>query len=208
MDGIIRDQSGLIDWGVAARALPGEARCGDAHVVEPFDGGVLVAVVDGLGHGDEAADAAEAAIKILTVNAGEPPVSLVNLCHGGLWGTRGAALSVASFDGRVHTISWLGVGNVEASLMRVGFGPHPARESLILRGGVVGYRLPPLRASRFPVGRGDMLFLATDGIKSHLLDTRPVAGPPERIAQDVLASFARETDDALALVARYHGDGS
>ena len=49
----------MIEWGVASRALPGETRSGDLHVVESFAGGALVAAVDGLGHGEEAADAAD-----------------------------------------------------------------------------------------------------------------------------------------------------
>ena len=45
----------LIEWGVATLALPGEAQSGDRHLVKPVGSTVLVAVVDGLGHGAEAA---------------------------------------------------------------------------------------------------------------------------------------------------------
>jgi len=207
MDADIIGQSELIDWGVAARALPGQARSGDSHVVQPFDQGVLVAVVDGLGHGDEASDAAQAAIDILTRYPHESPVSLVRRCHEGLWGGRGAAMSVASFDRRAHTMSWLGVGNVDASLIRAGIGGRQVRESLILRGGVVGYRLPTLHASGVQVQRGDVLVMATDGIENPSLDGQWLRGQPGRIADDLLARFARETDDALVLVARYRGEG-
>jgi phosphoserine phosphatase RsbX len=207
MDAVIISQSELIEWGVAARAFPGQARSGDSHVVEPFDQGVLVAVVDGLGHGDEAADAAQAAIDILTRYPHESPVSLVRRCHEGLWGTRGVAMSVASFDRRTHTMSWLGVGNVEASLIRDAPGGRHVRESLILRGGVVGYRLPTLRASGVQVQPGDVLVLATDGIENYSLDGQGVRGLPARIADDLFARFARDTDDALVLVARYQGEG-
>jgi hypothetical protein len=206
MDAAAISQSALIEWGVAARPLPGETRSGDAHVIEPFPGGVLVAAVDGLGHGSEAAQAAEAATDILIRNAHEPPVDLVRRCHEGLWGTRGVAMSLASFVGSNRTMSWLGVGNVDASLIRSGPGPRIVRESLILRGGVVGYRLPMLRPSVILVGRGDTLVLATDGIESYSLDEQRMTGPPRRVAEDILAGFAKQTDDALVLVARYRGD--
>jgi phosphoserine phosphatase RsbX len=205
MDSAAISQGELIEWGVAARPLPGETRSGDAHVIEPFPGGVLVAAVDGLGHGSEAADAAEAATEILIRNAHEPPIDLIRRCHEGLWGSRGAAMSLASFTESTRTMSWLGVGNVDATLIRSGSGSRMVRESLILRGGVVGYRLPNLRPSVISVARGDMLVLATDGIEGYSLDEHRTIGPPLRVAEHILTSFARETDDALVLVARYRG---
>jgi negative regulator of sigma-B (phosphoserine phosphatase) len=208
MDAVTISQGELIDWGVAARALPGEARSGDCHVVEPFSDGVLVAAVDGLGHGDEAADAAEAATDILTRHAQESPVSLIRRCHESLSGTRGVAMSVAVFARSSHTMSWLGVGNVEGSLFRDCPGSRPERDSLILRGGVVGYRLPPLQPSVVTVGEGDLLVLATDGIAAYSLDGLRMTELPKRIASDILGRFARDTDDALVLVVRCRGEAS
>ena len=50
-----------LERGEAGAPLAGETRSGDLAVFAPFDGGALVAVIDGLGHGPAAADAAEAA---------------------------------------------------------------------------------------------------------------------------------------------------
>jgi len=208
MDTVAIGQGELIDWAVAARALPGEERSGDLHLVEPFPEGVLVAAVDGLGHGEEAAQAAQTAVDSLIQYAHEPPLSLVRRCHERLMTTRGVAMSVASFARTSHTMSWLGVGNVEGSLFRGNRGSRPARESLLLRGGVVGYQLPRLLPSVVPVGPGDVLVFATDGIGGYPFDGLRITDQPARIAEDILARFARETDDALVLVARYRGDAS
>ena len=62
-------------------------------------------------------------------------------------------------------MTWLGVGNVEGVLIRADTRATPAAESVLLRGGVVGYQLPALQASVVPVSRGDLLILATDGIR-------------------------------------------
>src|SRR2546427_4142817 len=78
----------LIEWGVASLALPGEAESGDRHLVKPVGTGVLVAVVDGLGHGAEAAAAAQAAVAALERHATESPVPLIERCHRALQGTR------------------------------------------------------------------------------------------------------------------------
>jgi len=55
----------VIEWGVATLTLPGQTASGDRYVVKPFPDGVLVAAIDGVGHGDEAADATKIAVTIL-----------------------------------------------------------------------------------------------------------------------------------------------
>src|SRR3989442_542063 len=75
-------RSALIEWGVATLALPGEAQSGDGHVVKPVGTSVLVAVVDGLGHGAEAATAARAAVAALERHATESPVPLIFATDG------------------------------------------------------------------------------------------------------------------------------
>jgi phosphoserine phosphatase RsbX len=61
----------ILDWAVAVRPAPGEDVCGDLHLVAPASDSVLLAVVDGLGHGGEAVAAAAAAIDILERHAEE-----------------------------------------------------------------------------------------------------------------------------------------
>ena len=50
----------MIQWGVAHAALAGELKCGDSHLVKLFPGGALVAVLDGIGHGEPTGTAADA----------------------------------------------------------------------------------------------------------------------------------------------------
>jgi serine phosphatase RsbU (regulator of sigma subunit) len=202
-----RENRPLIDWGVATQALQGETRSGDLHVVESFFGGVLVAALDGLGHGEEAEAASTAAAAILSSHAREPVTTLVERCHEALRSTRGVAMSLASFVASRHTMTWLGVGNVEASLFRSDTSAG-RRESLPLRGGVVGFRLPALVASTVSVGPGDTLILATDGVSGDFATGLRLFEPPERIAESILARFAHGRDDALALVARYWGEAA
>src|SRR3989442_14847905 len=102
----------LVECGVATQAAPGQAAPGDLHLVTPSADGVLVAVVDGLGHGDQAIVAARTAIDVLKENADQPVISLVNCCHEALSKTRGAVMTLASFNTLAATLSWLSVGNV------------------------------------------------------------------------------------------------
>ena len=189
----------------ATRTMSGEIECGDAHLVVELPGGALVAVVDGLGHGREAAIAAREAVATLTQHADEPVVPLLQRCHGQLRATRGVVMTLASFRAADATMTWLGVGNVEGFLLRANAAAIPARESVLLRGGVVGYEIPPLRPATHRVAAGDTLVLATDGIRSAFAEGLDVAVPPREMAAGILARHAKDTDDALVLVARWLG---
>lgn len=196
-------QAPFLEWGVAVRALPTERKSGDVHVVRPFVGGGLVAVVDGLGHGEEAATAARLAAATLAHHAGDSVIALVRRCHEALARTRGAVMTLGAFNTADATLTWTGVGNVEGVLVRAAPDASNPRERVVLRGGVVGYELPLVRATVVPVLRGDMLVLATDGIRMDFVDWVNVREPPQRLADHLLAEFGKDDDDALVLVARY-----
>jgi negative regulator of sigma-B (phosphoserine phosphatase) len=193
-----------IEWGVAARPLAGQPVSGDAHVVATFEGGVLVAAIDGLGHGAEAEAAAAAAVATLRAQPHRPVADLLTQCHQALRRTRGAAMSIASFDAERDIMTWVGVGNVEGMLLRASPHARPQREALLLRGGIVGYSLPLGHAASLPIAPGDTLIFATDGVRS-AFKRGVLYGPPPELAAEMLRCHGRETDDALVLIARYIG---
>ncbi len=201
-------QTSLLMWDVATSALQGQVVSGDLPLVQPHPRGVLVAVVDGLGHGEEAAAAAEIAVAALREGVGEPVVSLLRRCHTTLLGTRGVVMSLASFRAEENTMEWAGVGDVEGVLIRAGAAASRAREYVPQRGGIVGFRLPPLQAAVVPVTPGDMLIFATDGISRKFTEELVTSGSPTKVASRLLTRYAKGTDDALVLVASYRGDMS
>lgn len=196
----------VLACGVAARALRGERASGDQHLVHPFRDGVLVAVVDGLGHGLEAAKAARTAVTTLRCHAGESVLPLIKRCHAMLVGSRGVAASIASFNATDSTMTWLGVGNVEGVLVHSERDSAPGKEFLLLGRGFIGGRLPNLHAFVVPLVRGDTLTFATDGVTSNFHDEINVCEPPQKIADRVLSGHGKDSDDALVLVARFLGN--
>lgn len=198
----------LSDWAVAQRALPGQGVSGDLHLVEAFPHGVLLAVVDGVGHGPEATVAAKIAVDTLRSHPAESVHALVHRCHGALRNTRGVVLSLASWNTLDETMTWLGVGNVEGLLLRADPTSVPASETLMLRGGLVGAQLPSLSASVIPIFRGDLLILASDGIRNDFEHDIVLKASPKRIADHILEHYFKGTDDALVLVVRYLGVSS
>jgi phosphoserine phosphatase RsbX len=193
-----------IEWGVASRALAGQAVSGDVSAVVRTASGVVVAAVDGLGHGSEAAIAAEIAAETLKTYAEKPLADIIMRCHEALRRTRGVAISIASFDVRHGTMTWTGIGNVDGTLFRAS-NVLPAREALLLRGGVVGYSLPQPRIATLAVAPGDTLILATDGVDAGFRHVSLRGGSVQDLAADILLRHGRERDDALVLAARYIG---
>lgn len=190
---------------MACATLAGQSESGDRYVYETFPDGILLALVDGIGHGPEAAAAAKAACAILKAHAEEPVIVLAERCHAGLRSTRGVVMSLATFDLRRNLLTWLGIGNVQGVLRRFGSPIDRTEELLLLRAGVVGSQLPPLRASILPVVPGDTLLLATDGVRSGFGPPITSWEDPRRTAQAILDCCNKRTDDALVLVARYQG---
>ncbi len=198
----------LIEWGVVSQAQMGYAESGDQYLVEPFPNGVLAVVVDGLGHGDKAAVVSKTTVATLKDQAHSSLTLLFERCHRKLRGTRGVVMSLASFNGPNNTMTWVGVGNVKGFLLRANAAAGPPREGLLLRGGIIGYRMPSLRPVTIPVKRGDTLIFATDGLRSSFAEKLTVSDHPQQIADDIFARYHRGTDDALVLVARYTGNAA
>lgn len=194
-----------VEWSVATRPLPGEAVSGDLHVVSAWAHGVLLAAIDGLGHGSEATIAARAAADELAAHAGEPVTLLVERCHRALKNTRGVAMTLVSIDTRDHTASWLGIGNVETALLRGQPHAAPRRESVLLRGGVVGYRLPALTPAIVAIAPGDIFAFATDGVRESFADGLSASEPVAQQVDRLMAKNFRGTDDGLVLAGKYLG---
>ena len=194
----------MAEYGVAKFVLPGERESGDQHLVCCNDSGVLIAAIDGIGHGAEAANAAKGAIAVLRNGVGEPIISLVAACHEKLRLTRGVVLSIASVDVKHGLMTWLGVGNVQGVLVRAD-KKAGLSETLLLRGGVVGDHLPQLQAAVLPVAQGDLLVFATDGVRTDFVRTLSAMENPQRAAERVLKGFSNGSDDALVLALRISG---
>ena len=195
----------MLEYGLAKHAHVGGGESGDLHVVCCNQNGMMIAVIDGIGHGEEAAEAARAAGTLLQSSMDEPVISLMERCHEKLRGTRGAVLSMAFISPEQKMMTWIGVGNVQGVLVRANATRANAQEPLLLRAGVVGSILPALQASVLPVSKGDTVFFATDGIHSDFSTSLPGRENPQKAADRILNLYRSGNDDALVLVARLTG---
>lgn len=191
----------MIEYGVAGRPVSGEALSGDGFVVQVSDQGTLVGVLDGLGHGPEAAEATERATEYLSDHADQPLVSLVEGCHRALRKTRGVVLALAQLGEQDNVMAWLGVGNVDARVFRSG-SRWGESDTLVMRGGVVGYQIPSLQPRKMNLEDGDLLVMATDGIRGSYHQALSPMQTVQTNANLVLAGYGNQSDDALVLVSR------
>lgn len=193
------DAKGVV-WAAAYEALAGEDSLGDAFVVRPGADRVLIAVIDGLGHGRDANHASRAVATALAESGEGALVDIVRHCHARAQRTRGVVMSIAAISG--ESMEWLGVGNVETALIRADRDAQRPIESMMVSGGVIGYQLPTLRPRTLPVGSGDLLVMATDGLRADFASRVIRHDAPHLVASRVMRTLRQGSDDALVLAAR------
>ena len=193
-----------LEWGVAEQAAPRESVTADAYLMLPTSTGVLLAVIDGCGHGADAAAATHIALDTLREIPEESVIVQLRRCHAALTGSRGVVMTLASYHQQERTLTLCGVGNVEAVLFRARPAAGSARqEGALLRGGIVGDHLPEPVASIVPVHGGDVLVMASDGVRPDFTAESVLRTPPRQSAGALLRKHARGNDDALVLVVRF-----
>jgi negative regulator of sigma-B (phosphoserine phosphatase) len=192
-----------IEAAFATLPLPGESESGDLCLIKRVGKGTLLAVVDGLGHGQDAASAAHAAVGALDRYSREPLIELVRRCHDALVGLRGVVLGIAYLDPQAATMAWLGVGNVGGIVLRADLGNRPSRITLVPNAGFIGAEQAHPTTRSVPLALGDTVILYSDGIKDGFADSLALSNTPQEIADFVITRHLKGNDDALVLVARY-----
>ena len=178
--------------------MPGETANGDGWRVDWSQGACRIAVIDGLGHGPQAAAAADCAQQTLKAHPQPGPEEALRLCHEALAGTRGAAISIALLDPAVRRLTYAGIGNVEARLVQEG---HERR--LIAYRGIVGKIMRTIHPFDYALSGPWLLILYTDGIRSRF-DIEATLDPDARSleagANRILSQWARAGDDATVVI--------
>lgn len=192
------DQTTAVTVSGLVRPLRGQQVAGDAIAHRSFDGGHLVLVADGLGHGPLAALASTRAVDVFRESGNTSPGELIRLMHGALSGTRGAAVAVVRLDVATRTVVHAGVGNIAGRLLG-----QPGPRSMASQPGIVGHNLPRVREISLDASAGQAVVLHTDG----LTEKWDLAGLPGVLSQGpvvLAAALMREAgkhrDDAGVLV--------
>jgi anti-sigma regulatory factor (Ser/Thr protein kinase) len=196
----VADRDAALWAGAISVPAPGESACGDAWAVVMEGPRAAVLVADGLGHGPDAARAADEAVRIFSLEPWAAPREQLARLHAGLRGTRGAALTVLRADSEAGTVRSAGAGNVLARLVsgtsdRTVLGQH----------GTAGVQIRSPEEVTTPWPAHALLVVHSDGIESRWQPEllRPVLGRDPVLAAALLVrQHCRGRDDTTALVLR------
>lgn len=198
-------QSSVVEWAVGRRAKDVDQLSSLTSVVKSTPSGFLIAVIDATQDGKSGNLAAKAAAEIFEGFTHHSLVDLFNRADRLAKDTGGCSISATIFNTSYHTATWFGVGNVQGYLHHRSPSASPRYKWLKLQQGFVGDNHFQIRENTQPVKYGDVLILATAGIREQFAGALPIEGKPRVVADSLLASFAREGEDALMLVTRYLG---
>lgn len=186
-----------LDIAFQSVAMPGETHNGDAVVVREEEDRTLFAVIDGLGHGRKAYDAAQQVVRLLQqVSLNDSIETIMRFLNESMRGHRGAAATVCiAHDGE---LAGCGIGNVEIR-------SRSSRIPLMLTPGILGRSLREIRCFRGPFGPGSRVALFSDGLSSRFALSEVDTLTPKRACETLIAQYGRRQDDTTVLVADVGG---
>lgn len=191
---------GRLETGAVTLPKPGEAACGDAWSTRDMPVGGALMVVDGLGHGVLAAEAAAEATRLFAGNW-IGPADYLQRADGALRKTRGAAVALAHVDLDRAEVRYAGVGNIAGTVITAGLGYR----SLVSHNGTVGVETRKIQEFVYSWESGAVLVMHSDGLASRWrLEKYPglVSKHPSLIAGVLYRDYARGGDDLTVVVAR------
>jgi anti-sigma regulatory factor (Ser/Thr protein kinase) len=188
--------------GVVSVPVTGEHVSGDGVALRAAPGRITVLVVDGLGHGAGAREAAAAAIEAFAAAPrGEDPGSAtLHLIHDAARPTRGVAAAVMDLRRSASAVTFAGMGNIAGLVLDDG-----VRRQVVSSNGTLGQEFRTVKDYSYPWSANALVILHTDGLISHWsLDPYPGLGArqPAVIAAVLYRDFSRQRDDVTVFVAR------
>jgi anti-sigma regulatory factor (Ser/Thr protein kinase) len=196
--GMAAAPASAFELGCVCVPYPGLEVSGDAWDVHVAGDVATLMVVDGLGHGDGAADAAAAVIRAFRVRPDDALPSILTRAHAAARPTRGAAATCVRVFRSTGLATVAGVGNVGAWIVA------GRTRQLVTQHGTLGQVLPNVREETHEFPPGAHLVVCSDGIKSRGFgDTADLfAHRPATIATALWRDYRRDRDDTTVVVVR------
>jgi anti-sigma regulatory factor (Ser/Thr protein kinase) len=188
------------ELGVVSQAMRGEIVCGDGWGTRPTPDRSFFMVVDGLGHGTFAAEAAREAERVLADSAANSVETILRDCHDALRKTRGAAAAIAAISKENGTLVFSGVGNISSTVL-----DGENRRGIASHNGTLGHQIHKFQEFTVPWNPASVLIMHSDGLGTKW-DLKQYPGlaskHPSIIAAILYRDFERERDDVTVLAAK------
>ena len=193
-----RSQTAVVRWGSVASNAPGELVSGDQWAIAFKDDVLSLMLVDGLGHGLLAHEAAAQAVRVFIAHSTEPPASILKRMHVALRSSRGGAIAVARCNLQTGEVVYAGIGNVAGVLVR----KDGQQNGLVSNNGTVGADQISAKEFKYEWKPGEVLVMHTDGLQTRWsVKDRPglAACHPAIIAALLHRDYLRGRDDATVV---------
>jgi anti-sigma regulatory factor (Ser/Thr protein kinase) len=195
-------KAGPLEVGGVSLAQQGESVSGDGWAIASSRSPCSALLVDGLGHGPKAGEAAEAAIAALGKGYMGDIEGYVRQANTAMRETRGGVIGLARIDIDQARVQFVGIGNIQGRVIL------PGRTRILTsRNGTLGVSMTPpeTRVDSHPWAPGGILMLHSDGIRV-ALDARTSPSLFQHDASVIAAVLMRDgirgTDDASVVVVK------
>jgi anti-sigma regulatory factor (Ser/Thr protein kinase) len=189
-----------LEFGVATCALRLAPANGDTFVLKQWEQNALAGVIDGLGHGELAQQAAQTARHYVERHYDQPLRSIFRGAGRACRSTRGVVMALARFELDRDQFSFASIGNVEARLLG-----GQAKANFIYRRGIVGVNAPEPVVTEHPWSTSSLFVMHSDGLSTrwawndfpHLaFESAPL------ISRRLLRALDKGEDDATVVVVK------
>lgn len=188
---------------VCSLVLPkqGEKVCGDGFYVKLLPDSAKIFLGDGLGHGPEANQAVQEAIRAFRACPHTSPVEILRFIHQSVKKTRGLVGTVLVLDYKSRQWRICGVGNISTQIKG-----GMSSKNYMSYNGIIGLNIPgSMNDQTLTVEKNQQFMLWSDGLRSRL-DIGRYPGiqryDPTIQAAALYKDFDRKTDDLSILIGK------
>ncbi len=182
-------------------AKPGEKVSGDGGTIRHVGDKTLVMLGDGLGHGEFAKEAVDAALETFNNSNCSEPSDIIREVHISVKKTRGLVGTIAILDHKTKQWQISGIGNIAARLQR---GLEYKNYSSY--NGIIGLNIPGrIENNMYEMEKFQQLILCSDGIKTRwdvIHYPSILKYDPMLLAAAIYKDHARRTDDMTILIVK------
>ena len=192
---------GRFEIGAVHVSKPGEDVSGDGWAYHLRDDRLSILLIDGLGHGYPAHEAARAGLDVFRSRHEHGPASVIEDIHLALRATRGAAAAMLAVNLERGTATYAGLGNIVGTII-----PESGeRRNMISHNGTAGHIAGRIQEFNYVIPRASVIVMASDGLGTHWnLDAYPGLRrhSATAIAAILYRDFSRRRDDVTVVVAK------
>jgi anti-sigma regulatory factor (Ser/Thr protein kinase) len=196
-------ESSRMKIGVVCLPLVPDEPCGDGWDVARLRDRTVILVVDGLGHGPEAAKVPREAIRIFRKDPNGEPAEILRTRHAALRSTRGGVAAAAVIDEDRGRVTYAGAGNISGRIIT-----GSVTQKMVSLNGTLGDQIRKFQEFSYPWDAEALLIMHSDGLTGHWdLEDYPglARKPPALIAGVLYRDHTRGGDDVTVLALKPAG---